>query len=418
MRVYLLIVSGMVMPMALIFSMPAYAEEILTLDKALVTAYKENPRVIEARKGIEGAKGDVIAAWALPDPEIEFEIGGFKRNEDGNRRLNFDKFGFRQGFYPVGVRGLKGDIARNEVRIQGESVKTVWSVIYLAVRETYNRIILDKKEQEVATENLTILRQFYSRVEIRFQSGKARKNELQRAKIELLEAEANCLSAEKELKTDKARLNVLLGRPVDTLFDIGEEIKEEDLELNFRELSEAALKNRPDIKQEELILNSKTKNLARERLNGLPSPFVGWDRTTTDYENDSTVTLGMVVPLWGFNRGEAQKAAAQKEAQQVQVDASKRDALLDVYEAYLNADLVHRKFELLKKSLEEANELLRVADLSYSEGDIDFINFLDQVRTATQTRIQYYRGLYELNNAISRLEITIYASLRKESYLK
>ncbi|MBI4711016.1 MAG: TolC family protein, partial [Candidatus Omnitrophica bacterium] len=403
---------------ALVFSIPAHAEEILTLDAALTTAYKENPRVVEARKSMEAAKGDLVTAWALPDPEISFEIGGFKKNEDGNRRLNLDNVGIRQGFLPFGVRGLKRDIAKNGILAQEESVRAVWSVIYLAVRETYNRIILDKKELEVATDNLTILRQFYSRVEIRFQSGKALKNELQRAKIELLDAETKCLWAEKEIKTNKARLNLLLGRPVDTPFDIREELREEDLELDFKELCELALKNRPDIKQEELGLDSKTKTLSRERLSILPSPFVEYDRTTTDYENDSTVSLGMSVPLWGFNRGEMQKAAAQKEAQQIQLEASKRDALLDVYEAYLSAEFIHRQFELLKKSLEEANELLRVADLRFSEGDIDFINFLDQVRTATQTRTKYYKGLFELSNAVSRLEISMYASLRKEEYLK
>ena len=59
-----------------------------------------------------------------------------------------------------------------------------------------------------------------------------------------------------------------------------------------------------------------------------------------------------------------------------------------------------------------------MSDLSYSEGGIDFINFLDQVKTATETRILYYEGLFDLGNAISRLEKVMYSSLRKEGYLK
>jgi len=395
-----------------------YAEETLTLDKALVTAYENNPRMTEVRKGVEAAKGDLITVRALPAPEVEFEIGGLKKNENGKRRTNLDKVGIQQEFEPFGVRGLKSKIARNEILIQEESVRAVWSEIYLEVRENYNKIILHKKQMDLASDNLNILRQFYSRVEVSFQSGKAIKNELQRAKIELLGAEIGYLNAEKEFKVDKAKLNLLLGREVDTPFDIKEELKEEELQLDFKELTHLAVTQRPDIKQEELTLDSKGRNLTKEQLSRLPSPFVSFERTTTDDENDSAITIGMTLPLWDFNQGGVKKAKAEKEAQKAKVESVKREVILDVYEDYLAAELAHRQFELLKKSLEEANELLRLTDLRYSEGEIDFINFLDQVRTANQTRIKYYEGLFSFINAISRLEKAVYTSLRKEEYLK
>ena len=72
----------------------------------------------------------------------------------------------------------------------------------------------------------------------------------------------------------------------------------------------------------------------------------------------------------------------------------------------------------LKKFLEEADELIRLANLGYSEGEINFINYLDQVKTAVTTRVAYYEGLFNLNSSISELEKLIYASLRGEDYLK
>ena len=53
----------------------AKAEEILSLDKALLTAYDNNPRMIEAKKLISAVKGELITARTLPNPEVEFEIG-------------------------------------------------------------------------------------------------------------------------------------------------------------------------------------------------------------------------------------------------------------------------------------------------------------------------------------------------------
>ena len=55
--------------------------------------------------------------------------------------------------------------------------------------------------------------------------------------------------------------------------------------------------------------------------------------------------------------GRGKKAKAQKEAQQVKVDAAKREVAFEVYEAYTEAELAEKQLSLSKKSLEEANEL-------------------------------------------------------------
>ena len=112
------------------------------------------------------------------------------------------------------------------------------------------------------------------------------------------------------------------------------------------------------------------------------------------------------------------KARAEKEAQITRVEAVKREIAFSVFEAYLNAELTHRQFELQKKSLEEANELLHLANLRYSEGEINFLSFLDQVKAATETRVRYYEGLFNLTKAITELEKAVYMSVRQEGYLK
>jgi len=396
----------------------AQAEEPLTLEKALSLAYENNPSIEEARKAVDAAKGDLITARTFSNPEAEFEIGGLKKNEAGERKTNLDNLEVRQEFDPPGVRGAKSKIARNQVLLQQELVKSVWSQVYAEAREIYSRIILNKKELELADENLNILRQFFSRVQQRFQSGQALKNDVQRAKIELLDAENSYLSAEKELKINKARLNLLLGRAMDNLFEIEEELKDEELRLDLQELTREAFSKSPAIKSEDLALNLKATNLTKEELSRLPSPFVGFQRTTEEYENDSSLVVGFSIPLWNLNQGEVKKAQAEKDAQTAKTQAAKRELAFSVFEAYLNAELTHRQLELLKKSLEEANELLSLANLRYSEGEIDFINFLDQVKTAAQTRIKYYQGLFSLNKAINELEKTVYVSVRKEEYLR
>ncbi len=394
------------------------ASQVLTLEDAITTAFENNPRIKEARKAIMAAGGDLITAASFPDPEMEFEIGGFKSSDDEDSKANLDSFEIRQQFEPFGVRKLNKEIAGIGVSAQQETLRQVRGEVYSQVRQTFHKITLDKKQIELAKGNLEILRNFFSRIQQRLESGQALKNELQRARIELLRAENEYLGSEKELKTDKAQLNLLMGRDMEIPFDTEDELKEDRLELSLQNLTEIAFVNRPDVKAEQLNLDSKTKNVKKEELKRLPAPYIGFQRIREDYENDYGVIFGFSFPLWGGNRGQIQKAAAEKEAQWVRLEATRREAAFEVYESYLEAELAQKQLESLKKSLEEANELLHLADLGYSEGEIDFLSYLDRVRTAAETRVRYYEGLYNLNSAVTELEKAVYMSMRKEAYLQ
>lgn len=391
--------------------------EALSLKETLSLAYDHNPQMIEARKTIQAAQGDLITTRTLLNPELEAEIGGLKKNEEGERKGHLETVSIVQPFEPFGVRELKTKIAKNEVKIGEESLKAVWSNIYSQVRSSYMKIILDKKEVELAQDNLSTMRQLFSNVQIRFQSGQGFKNDLQRAKIEMLRAENEYLIAEKEIKIDKGKLNLLLGRSLDIPFDIKEELKVEDLKLDLQKLTALAFK-RPDLKIEKLRVDSKNKNLMKEQLNRLPSFSLGFQKTNADYDKDYAALVSVSVPLWNLNQGEVKKAKAEKEIQEARLDVVEKEIGFDVYQAYLNAEVSQKQVEFLKESVEEANELIRLADLNYREGEIDFINYRDQVKTATETKVRYYEGIFNLDQSISELERAIYGSLREGEFLK
>lgn len=402
------------------FIVPAigFSSEIEKLDfkESLELAFDHNPQMIEARKTIEAVKGDLLTTRTLLNPTLDAEIGGLKKNEEGDRKGHLETVSIVQPFDPVGVRELKTQIAKNEVKIGKEALKSVWSSVYFQVRTAYMKVILDKKELELAQDNVATIRQLFSNVQIRVQSGQGFKNDLQRAKIELLNAENGFLVAEKELKIDKGKLNLLLGRSPSEPLDITEELRIEDLKLDLEKLTEQASK-RPDLKIERLKADSKNKNFMKEQLNRLPSFSLGFQKTNADYDKDYAALVSVSVPFWNLNQGEVKKAKAEKEIQQARLQTMEQEVGFDVYQAYLNAEVAQKQAESLKESVEEANELMRLADLRYREGEIDFINYRDQVKTATETKVKYYEGIFNLDQHISELERVIYGSLREENFL-
>lgn len=396
----------------------AQTPELLSLQDALTFAYQHNPRLAEARENIKGAQGELLSARTFANPQIEAEIGGLKKDGEGRREGNLDTLAFKQSFDPPGVRYLESQMARNEVAIQHEFLKSVWSEVYLDVRTIYARVVLDKKKLELKKSNLKAMRQFFSNVQLRYQSGQTLKNNLQRARIELSRTESDYLKAENDLNIDKARLNLVLGRPRDIQFDIKDELAEEKLELDLDGLIAAALANRPDVKIEETEFDSKKKNVRKEQLNRLPSYSFGFQRADEDDEEDYAALVEISIPLWDLNNGEVKKSKAQREAQRIKLEAMKNEVAFEVYVAYEDARLALKQLALFKKSLEESHEMFRLAGLRYKEGEIDFINYLDQVKASLDSRMQYYHSLYQLNQSISALEKSIYSSLRGEEFLQ
>jgi len=384
--------------------------EKLSFRESLELAYKQNPLMVEGKKTLEGSQGGLITTRAFQNPEVELEIGGFKEDRD----VNLDSIEIKQPFDPFGVHFLKSKIAQGEVKIQEENLRSIWMEVYLNVGQTYLKIILHKKQMELASQNLEAMRRFFSSVQLRYSSGQALKNDFQRAKIELLKAENDYLSAQNELQIGKARLNLILGRPMEDEFEIVEELKEENFTATLEDLKTVGVMNRPDIKMADLKLDITKKNLLKEHLNRLPAYYVGFKRINEEDRDDYAILVGVNVPLWNLNQGEVKKAKTQNDIQEQRVKTSRAEAAFEIYEAYLTAQLHHKQLDITKRSLDEADELLRLANLRYSEGKIDFLNYLDQVKAATQAKVDYYQALFNLTRSVSELEVFLAQSLRQE----
>ncbi len=321
-------------------------------------------------------------------------------------------------FDPPAVLWLKSRIARNEIASAEDSLKGVWSEVYRAVRDLYYTVQLKAKEIEVAEDNLNVLRRFLDRVAQRFQVGEVLQNDLQRARVEVLQGESRVLVARKELHSSRAEFNLLLGREMKQEYSLSDAPEYEELKTGYDELLAIALARRPDLKRGRTTLDSKDKELLKEKFSILPAPFVGFEREMEDFDNDYKILLGFTMPLWNLNVGEIQRARAERNTAENDLFALQRTVSVEVHNAFLESQLADRQVAIASKALTEANELLRLADLHYGEGKISYLDYIDQVKTVTQTRLSHAKSIYHFNQSVTRLEQVIYSSVRNENHLK
>ena len=395
------------------FALSATAqEESLSLDQALRSAYFNHPKMMEAKKEISASKGRWIQAEALPDPEIALTIGGFKKNEEGVRDKNLDSVEIIQPLDPLGVRFLRGRIAWDQVNIAKAGLDLVWGEVRSQVIELYARIQAQEKSFEISRDNLNATRQFYTSASTRFQSGSALQSDAIRAKIEVSRTENDLLVSEKDLRISKGEMNLALGREIETEFILTDPLNYDALQYQYESLVEKALNDRADVRIEKKELSIRKKGFLSSILKGIfPSMGFGVERTREDFENDAAIVFQASYPLWNpFNFGEIKEAKAEKDKQKIRFEALKRQVSLEVYKAFLEAELADRQVKLQKKALEEANELLRQITLSYETAEIPFLVFLENIKTIKETRITYLNTLRGYKEKVAELERMIQAT--------
>lgn len=403
------LLSSALVPTLLLTSLagPAKAEEGLSLQGALSLAYQNNPQMIVAREEVKASKGRWIQGEALPNPTVEVEVGGLKKSE-GSRKGSMDSFSIKQPLDVLGTRFLGASMAKDEVRIAKKEIDLIWAKVRARIIELYSTILAQSQALEVANDNLDVTRNFFTKVEIRYQSGKGLKSDVIRARIELSNAENNLLISEKELKVSQGELNLALGRAAEQGLVLSDSLNYEALHYQYETIKGEALLQRADLKQEEIRLSSRKKGFWKALLKVfLPEMAVGLQRTTVEYENDTSLILEASYPLWGFNFGEVKEAKAEKNIQQVKLEAFKNAVGLDVYTAFLEAELSDKQVQIQEKTLEESNELLRQISTQYQEGQLSFISYLDNVKTIKQTRVAYLDALKNYKARVASLERAI-----------
>ena len=402
----------------LVFNQPLHAQtsasEALTLEEALRLAYINHPKMREAKQESSAAHGAWISAEALPSPEAELNVGGLKKHGDEEKQVRkgkIDSFAVRQPLDPLGTRFLRGSIARDEYNVSKGKQRLVWAEIRKDVIATYGTIITEERAVLTAEENLNATRQFSAKVQTRYQSGSALQSDVIRAGIEVSRAENELLITQKELKVAKGRLNLFIGRSVEEPLAPADTLEYEPLAYQYQEIKDRAFKDRVDLKNERTLLSARKKGFWAAVLGAVfPQMSLGVERTTEEFENDTAILLSASYPLWGFNAGAIQKAKAEKNIQEIRFEALKKSVSLDVYQSFLDAELADKQVSLQKKALEGANELLRQITTQYEEGEIPFLNYLENIKTIKETRLAYFTALKNYKEKVAELERAIQAT--------
>lgn len=298
----------------------------------------------------------------------------------------------------VDIRGLQAEAARRQVA--------------LAATSLFYTIARAQAFVGVSLENLDSAREHWRLAAARYEAGAVPRFDVMRAEVEVANAEQDLISAETAVETVKATLKTLLGLDVTREITIDVSPDQAPIEVDSRACIELALRNReePTIAARSIRVAEVSADLARAAT-GFQFGLTGIYNQSVEGgglgggSSSWSVTLGVSKALadGGAARSRIEQAMVQRDQAATSL-ARLRDVISDeVWQAYLAMTEAATKLVSTAKTIELAEESLRIVEVQYEAGLATPVNVTDARAALTAARTNHVNATYAYQIAEAEL---------------
>ena len=339
---------------------------------------------------------------------------GFPDNYKNSLQVNFPVFTFGKRFVAkeIGERSKDVQALQHEAD-KNNLIKDLVTVFYGVV---------------VAEEGVTIAEDALERSEDHLRTARVQYNQGRVTKLELLSAETEFNSRKTELlnarngvEQAKSALNMMLGFPLDTVFDVEGNAKIEIDTFDLDSLTGYALALRPEIKSMRKLNEMARLGKSLQYLAFLPDiAFVGsfsYDKPVgfdNSWDNDMTATIAVSLPIFqGFSRTNAiSKNRITVEQSLIREKIVSEGIKMEIENLLLNYRLNKQKLSLAEEQLKRAREAYEMAEKQYQAGYISALEYKDIELGYRSAEFSYLNAQYNL--IVSKEQIKVASVMDKE----
>ena len=376
------------------------------LSDALALARERNPEIEAARHQWESAKARVLPEKTWTAPQVGLEYWSFPGADLGGAPEKW--YDLSQDVPFPGKLHLRGQAAEHEARRQEEVYRGVELDVLARVKEAYYRYAYVSKAKQILDENVEVMRRLAKTAEARYATGKASQSDVLRAQVELSKTLAALLMLEQDRSTAVARLNALLAQAPDAPLGVPQDPSLAPLSLSEQDLEQAALADRPEVREANHHVNHMKASLAAQRSEYLPDFMLQYTRRTREgMPSDSIAMIKMSLPFLYFWRQRAQTRAASDELGQAEsmLQSQQDTARSDVKAEWAKVQTVGRLVEIYRTSiLPQAEQSLKVTEAAYQSERVDFLSLMDSQRALLEFRLDYDQYISKYGESVAELE--------------
>ena len=289
--------------------------------------------------------------------------------------------------------------------------------LILRVKEAYFNILGSDKAIEVAQTTVESLTQTVKVARSFFEVGMIPVNDVLKAEVELANAEQSLVRAKNAGQTTRSTFNTVLVRPVNEPVEVEDILVYKPEVGEYNAFEKQALENRPEIKILDVSILQADQQIRLAKSKYYPEISLNYQYISLGDEPsvsgspyvDANHWEVLAVANWTFwEWGKTYYAGREKESLKRQLMETKSDVedgiRLQVKQAMVDLDSSAKNIPTTQKGVESGEENLRVNAERYRAQVSTITDLLDAQTLLARARLDYYRALYDHNQAKARLD--------------
>jgi len=370
----------------------------MTITQAVEQALENNPAIKNARLSVTSAKKQKQGVINIRPTEFSYQKGQL------NSELIDYSFDIQQNFGSLLTHFQSGKLVKGNINLSEKELQIAEKNITAEIRIAWYRWILLINRQKIKQQQADLYREFVRIARLKYELGESNL-------LEQTMAETEYASTKNELLKITEQLIIAENKVKQIMHTDGNLLPEND-SLQIYALPPAG---NPGQRFSSSVLLEYYESLYRienaryniERSRYFPEITAGYFNQQIDgVEGFSGWSIGLRMPLWFMPQNaqvqqakiEAQKAQNTLEYQQFNLEKEIENLILQLDQ--LQNDLLYYHESALKKA-----EILRhTARTKFEKEEIDYMEFIQSIKTAQEINLAYLNTLYQYNETAIKLE--------------
>ena len=395
--------SGMLMP-----SFAQVKEQMRTfdLDRIIELALERNPAIASAQSVIEQNEGLRTQAGAYPNPTIGGNTAnGAIRDPSTGTRMNEYGMTLNQTVEWPGMRAARKDAADAGLASATVGLDEAKLNLIAEVKQAFYELLLAERTVDLLQQNLEIVQEVARIVRARVRSGEGPQFEAVKAEVEVLKAKQEMTKAKNAVRVKLVGLDTLTAGALGPRYKVQGDFRLLRDRLDPEQMAARDLSQHPILKRQGKLVEQAESTVTKERQGRVPNVtlFGGYAR---EIGREAVVAgVSLPTPLWYRQQGHIATALGTQRKEEAELIRARNDLARAINQHAREAETAQEQILVYEEGLlKQAQEALRIAQLSFRQGASSLLDVLDAQRVQRQITVDYNLARFELSLALTRFE--------------
>ena len=384
---------------------PEAAAPTYSLQAILAIALEKNPLMNESEGVIEQREGDKISASAYPNPTLWIQSGRGTVREPTGPTLTERYATLYQPIEWPGKRAARQQAAQAGLDGALASKEEAKLNLIAATKQAFYDLLFAERQTETAIQNVRTMEEVQKAVIRRVEAGEAPPFDAVKIKVEGMKVQKEVARTRGVVQSIQASLNSLTAGALGLEFSIQGDFAVWPGALHLETLSEQTLANHPIITKWKKLIVQAQQTHRQEQQARIPDVTLsgGYQR---DAGREAYIAgVSIPFPVWNQRQGDIAQAKGTLRQREASLLRAKQELLKGIAQQIQLSHAAAAQIATYEKGLlKQAQEALRIAQVSFKYGEASLLDVLDAQRVLRQTQIDYAQAKYDLSIALTELE--------------